>query len=807
MRVPMFHSLLIVALYFLLVAPSIARAMPEPRDFRIQQGTGATPGPKTPSGTPERSATPTPPRSALPGPWDAGPARTRPRIPEVWTVEGFLSEATRQTIIAITSALVLLLASLLLRADVRRAIYVWLRRQFSTRPDGRPRTNAPDDLPTIDSQAGAEQRRPTTRATPLIPTTERIVNTGFALRSRAGAPLDPMLPLRSGAAYYFWLEVGRAMSGSIEPPTPLPVDLLPARARLTVALFGFPGGIEIEPGSDLGELQLELDGSVRVALQPTDQLDVSVIGPIRTQRLCFPVRAPRRSGTAQLRCNIYYGQILVQSRLIEARVQEHPQRSHMWGLASVVDYTLSRSLNVAQLSQRTPHRLSLMINQNGNGTHGFRFFGSKDGEALKCDVTIDGLSVDSMTQYARHVLRHIAWGDREEWGPGKLYRYLREPINRRQLAHDLAELAIAGFRLYNGITRSFGGSPQERLMLIDRLESLMSETGMIQIALKESASFVLPVGLIYDYPWDTNAFPLETSEYRLCTGFEAALDDGGPLEDAPCFRGRCVLKAEIDTIRADDDRTIDEVGPVICPSGFWGYRHALGTPLSAGDAPDAPAEVVIQGMLDVTVGVSTDSDLPRRKDHERKLQALRTDSRWQLGETRTEVLRLLKRAHSHLIYLYCHGGVSPDGIPYLQVGSDSDAAITPDNLPANGICWTEPRPLVFINGCHTTALDPKTALEFVSTFVQDSRAIGVVGTEISVFEPLACEFAEACLRLFLSGVPIGEAIRRARLALLQANNPLGLVYIPFVLADYRLIDEARSSALSHERIPSVATSA
>ena len=41
---------------------------------------------------------------------------------------------------------------------------------------------------------------------------------------------------------------------------------------------------------------------------------------------------------------------------------------------------------------------------------------------------------------------------------------------------------------------------------------------------------------------------------------------------------------------------------------------------------------------------------------------------------------------------------------------------------------------------------------------------------------------------FLSGVPIGEAVRGTRLALLKAGNPLGLVYIPFVMASLRMVE-------------------
>ncbi len=156
-------------------------------------------------------------------------------------------------------------------------------------------------------------------------------------------------------------------------------------------------------------------------------------------------------------------------------------------------------------------------------------------------------------------------------------------------------------------------------------------------------------------------------------------------------------------------------------------------------------------------------------------------------ETRDETLRLLKTTTPHLVYFYCHGGLNKNDIPYIQVGGPEERGITRDNLRAYEIEWDDPRPLVIINGCHTTALEPEKAIEFVSAFIECS-ASGVIGTEITIFEPLACAFAEECLRHFLQGVPIGEAVRRARLALLQTGNPLGLVYVPYVLPSLRLVD-------------------
>ena len=100
-----------------------------------------------------------------------------------------------------------------------------------------------------------------------------------------------------------------------------------------------------------------------------------------------------------------------------------------------------------------------------------------------------------------------------------------------------------------------------------------------------------------------------------------------------------------------------------------------------------------------------------------------------------------------------------------------------------------PRPLVFINGCQTAAVEPLQALEFISPLVTYAHGAGVIGTEITIFEELATVFAEACLGRFLPGESIGAAMGGARLSLLQEGNPLGLVFIPFVIASLALKDQ------------------
>jgi hypothetical protein len=84
----------------------------------------------------------------------------------------------------------------------------------------------------------------------------------------------------------------------------------------------------------------------------------------------------------------------------------------------------------------------------------------------------------------------------------------------------------------------------------------------------------------------------------------------------------------------------------------------------------------------------------------------------------------------------------------------------------------------------TSALDPAQAIQFVTAFVENGHASGVIGTEITVFEPLAIEFAQEFFsQVVVENKRVGEAVGSARLALLNRKNPRGLAYVPFAAPD------------------------
>jgi CARDB len=598
---------------------------------------------------------------------------------------------------------------------------------------------------------------------PLEPAPARVVNTGFAGAGEPDRPFDQRTPLVCGQTYYFWLEVGPPLAESIElTPTALPEVEVATRLRVVV----FDAGLATEEGENHGELLVGANGEVSVA-RPAARVHSAT----RERRLFFRVRTPASPGPAQLRCNIYHGQVLLQSRLVTAEVLARFEPG-AGRLESALDYTLAPSLDPAHLSRLPAHRLSILLNKTAKGTHLLTFAGEGEFEQW-AEIDQDGLQ--EMIELTRGAMRMAAWGKETPWvDKDPSYRYLYAGFDRERLRTDLVRFAIRGFRLYAAIANALSGG-RERT---DELNELMRRPGMVQIALQGSARRLLPAALFYDYfGFESNRDSLD--DYTLCETFTAALEGDGPLEELGCFKGDCPARGE---------------ATVVCPSGFWGYRHSLGLPVSVDNAPDVPPEIGYVGTPRLTLAVSTDPEFVMRAGHETALRALIAAQSLDYVDSYDELLPALKAGRADVVYFYCHGGLSHDTWPYLQVGSLEDPFLTADVLFSHRVCWIEPRPLVFINGCHTTAVEPEKVVEFVSALVGDARAAGVVGTEITIFEPLATDFGLEYMRRFIAGSTVGDAVRGARLALLQKGNPLGLVYVPFALASLKMSAAAALSA-------------
>jgi hypothetical protein len=589
----------------------------------------------------------------------------------------------------------------------------------------------------------------------------RYVSTGFATPEAPDEPLVMTTPLATGGSYLFWIEIGEPVPESTELGPPLPVEHLPEGARLTVVLFAFPGELLLDQAETAAEFALASDGTVRVAAPAASPQASGLLD----HRLFFRIKAPEQEGVARLRCSIYHRGLLLQSRVIRARIMREPVYFYR-ALRSVTDYTLSRSLNPAHIGQLADHHVSLMMNENGDGTHAFRLFADDGTTSLSRDFSIEPGEISDQIRMSRSALRRISWESEDEWSKSARYRYRGEPDLDR-LESDLILLATNGYRLFRKLAEESAKAgkthPYEEE---DLLRGLMRSPINIQIALRLSPGHRLPAALVYDLRFDTSI-----GTPSVCTAFLESLAADTPLDDTDCFNGRCPQ--------------FHEPNPgVVCPGGFWGYRHYLGMPVTMETAGDVPPTLTYDG--DAQVAAAALRDLSLVTPHIGQLRAMIGTSAFAYADTREGAITTLCTSQPQIVYFYCHAGVERR-YPYIRVGSNSDPGITPDNLGLARVQWRQSRPLVFINGCETADLDPERAIDFVRFFVGTAWASGVIGTEVTVFEEVARPFGEAFVDRFVSRhESVGQAIRGARLDVLKMWNPLGLIYIPFALASLRV---------------------
>lgn len=617
-----------------------------------------------------------------------------------------------------------------------------------------------DDAPLT---RGLERPAPQPRLEPVQRRTDRYVNTDFAGDDTPDRPLDKRQPLQQGRWYFLRVHIGELEAASIEAtPTLVPDLVLQQDADIRVVIFSE----EFELAEETGVLRVPTDGPATVAAPASVPAGRAPDDALLRERLLFRVRVPGgRRGLCELRVNMYCHGMLIQSRLVSARVGAgKPLNERGAQLVSVLEYNLSPALAPSHLGAVAQHTLSIMLNSDSQGNQSFRLLGQEGQELFTNSATLDAGAVNDLITQARGALQRAAWGFDAEWDGKAAYRY--EPGTAAaklagQLAKDLGDLAAAGARIYAAIKNSLGGGRPGA----DKLRELMRKPGVVQLAGKISANDVVPIALMYDYKIDSQNIQ------GLCPQFEQSLakvqQGGGSLADEPCFQGACPSRDSLS---------------LVCPSGFWGFRHDIGVPTPTPNGP--PVALTISYTGQPLIELATYTDFPQIKPHMEWFGRLGASVQRQ--SDRAEVIKMFTSTQPQVVYFYCHG-VLQDTRPSLKIGSGaSPGYLTIDNWSNLDIYWPEARPLMFINGCHTTAISPSQALNLVKVLIEDVAAAGVIGTEITIFEPLAQAFAQTMLPLFLQGVPLGRAVRLARLALLAQHNPLGLVYTPHAYAELRM---------------------
>jgi len=101
-------------------------------------------------------------------------------------------------------------------------------------------------------------------------------------------------------------------------------------------------------------------------------------------------------------------------------------------------------------------------------------------------------------------------------------------------------------------------------------------------------------------------------------------------------------------------------------------------------------------------------------------------------------------------------------------------------------------PLIFLNACGTSAIDPGGVSSFPALFVEENGNRGFIGTETRMPDKFAAAFSQAFYTHLLEGYPLGEAIHAAKWNLLEKqNNPMGIFYTVYANPDTRVRKPAK----------------
>ncbi len=574
----------------------------------------------------------------------------------------------------------------------------------------------------VATRRAAELSHEMEEATKIV---DRVVNLWFA---DDDGQLPQHRPLHPGATYRLGVQIGPARAISIVAnPSALDEEQL--------------AGFYTDEGLELTVVLFSSDFRLETA-QATLRLPRP---PEASEELEFHFTAPHRPGTAHLRVGIYLRQNLLQSLRVEARVSTERDRRRTC-LSAQVDYALTGGfLGLEELPARS---ISFATNRQGSN-HSFYVHG--DG----LDRQIDLRDLAAGVADARRQMSEVCAGPDVE---RPKYQFDRENRgSERGLKQQLQGLAEMGYLLYTDfvIAQDEGFEAE--------LQKALGRSALIQVAITDASSHVFPWNLVYDKP-------LEIGDNRVCRRFLQDLADGTDLAHQTCLVDGC---AETSL-------------KVICPSGFWGFRHLIEQPLSIqkeGPGPAGNVVLSIDAPNPVPCLVGFSQRLRDIDDHEGELRGL-GHLRLDIKRTKGAIGSALQRQDLGIVYLYCHGG-RRSSRTWLGIGGKNERIYTSD-LHAWKVRWPRIHPLVFINGCETAAVTPDDLLPF-NRILARSRAAGVIGTEISIPERLARFCGRKILHAFVEEAQdAGTALRSLRLTLLQRYNPLGLAYTGYCSANLHL---------------------
>ena len=548
---------------------------------------------------------------------------------------------------------------------------------------------------------------------------------------------------------------------------------------------------------------------------------------LRVRAPAFPEGSSETVRDARARLSLYYENNLLQSALVNVGIARSPAAKLEEDNSVEVDYVLTggfqevdrfakRSLKQRLVTrfpesrggerkiegQREPPELTpegevteyrvalnLTLNGDGNGQHRILIKGHPESTPVWRPYNPSASA--EILKNARQELSNCFCQRDADYNALSGTKGLNDQNGKdyRQFTRDIYKMALLGESLYNAVFSrvQLGGTGKDWDEWQSEFRRTITSTSVIQVARTGPAEYVLPWALLYDYPLP------DEDRIDWCDVIKEWGSDGIRTKTPePC----CPHKDEP-----------KHKSNIICPYGFWGLRHFIEqppSPLYKSDETNkyelptgVTDEIRINASVKLAVAITRDTDLDQSAII-RHLQTLKEEMAFSPSEEADDWNKVCTMLGApEIAYFLCHGEIDasrPEPEPYLGVGlRDNNLAhrVYPNKLLSWARSpsfkrWRDRRPLIFINGCHTSDLKPDDILDFVYTFAV-MGASGVIGTEISVRLPLAIEIGQSLLRKIAGGAKVGEAMYQARWELANKGNLLGLAYTPYCLNDLRTV--------------------
>lgn len=585
---------------------------------------------------------------------------------------------------------------------------------------------------------------------PAVP--PRFVNLWLAAAELEVVPLAPEKTLLLGEPVQLQLRIGpREDLSIVADPDPFPSQETLERA------FPELRGEPIPVDATLYSEDFMFDESTQSFLLPASE-------PSRL--LGFVVR-PDRLGPVSLRVCLFYRNHLLQSLVLSAYTtldeQDAPEPA-----SAAVELTFSASFE--ETGRFEPRGLFIGVNQTPSLSHRLNVKAS----GVAFPVPLNGPQVARAAGVLRDALRDVAVVREERPGGTFEPRYRFGEDNRpaggdEQFRSDLTALAAAGQAFRQAVFDYVPSTAEETKALgeaVGHFQRAAAEPQVIQIARLVDPTHVLPWGMLYDYRLN------EREVTRVCRSF---LDADGRVRPYEQGRRDCTHFDELGVCERD----------IVCPYGFWGFKHVLEQPTRPGPGAFGELKDVVATGGRPEFEFAFYSQLaadPALAGHVTQFK-----QRFVPLDSRAAIEGRLRAEKPHLLYLLCHGEYDTHGSPYLRLGAANETMGQAD-FGALRLDWDQVYGLVFINGCHTMDIRPED-LSTLSTPFVNAFASGIVGTEVSVGTPLAAEVATRFYTGLLDeGKGVGTILKEVRLALLEKLNPLGLAYTAYCSAGLRIVD-------------------